>query len=234
MYVNGDSWSFANRPDHTNDTIWPGVVSKELNLFCVNESVGCGSNSRIVDKLTNFYLSGQRPKLILLGLTHHHRYHLPAANMGSWVMGPGMAIHEHTGEPNDAIRNWVYRYSYDELDSVYRYYKEIWELTELCKKFGCQYLIVQMWADDLAKLDLMSNNLNIELFVNSKLNPNQKHYAEQYIRAFKFLKSQSSGWNYIEKPVSSMLQYNDYNEDGHPSVSGHKKIAEYILQCLKT
>ena len=54
------------------------------------------------------------------------------------------------------------------------------------------------------------------------------------IRAFKFLKSQSSGWNYIEKPVSSMLQYNDYNEDGHPSVSGHKKIAEYILQCLKT
>ena len=231
LYVNGDSWS--QETDYTKpDQIWPSLLANKLGLTIFNESIGCGSNSRILDNLTNFYIGGNRPKLIVLAFTAHHRWHLPNKNFGSWNIGPAVAISDITGEKDNILREWVYKNSYYELDSVYRYYRTIWSLTQLCKKFECPYMFFQAWDKELIDLKLLDVEENIIKFV-SKFYPNiNDYYAKRYVNAFKFFQQDKDMCNNVEYVLKDLLSDNDLDSTQHPDANGHIKIADFIYSKI--
>jgi hypothetical protein len=234
LYVNGDSWSFALKekgPKYPH--LWPNIVSKKLNKPCFNDSIGCGSNSRIVDCLRNQIILGLKPDLIIIALTAHHRWHIPAENFGAWSIGPHVARNDRTGESNDHIRDVMNRYSYNELDSVYRYYRDIWTMDLLCKQLNCPYIFVQVWDEELEKLGLLSSSENIYNYVSQKC-PKKTFHFQEYIRAFEKFKELSKNWPYTETALSKLLDIGvDYDETGHPNDQGHYKMADKILEILE-
>jgi hypothetical protein len=228
IYVNGDSWS-QRTPYVDYKDIWPNLLAEKLGMTLFNDSMGCGSNSRIQHGLENYLISEEPPKVIVLALTGHHRIHLPSENMGSWMVGPDIAINERTGEKDETIRNWIYRNSYFELDSVYRYYKIVWTLENLCRKARCPYFIFQAWDSELADLKLMQGGVNITNYVYKFFDtPVTDVNAQRYIRAFEHFAEQSAGWSLQEQPLNNLLNQDDYDDTGHPVHSGHIKIADYI------
>ena len=228
IYVNGDSWSQRTPYVDTKD-IWPNLLAKKLDMPLINDSMGCGSNSRIQHGLENYFVSEVPPTAIVLALTGHHRIHLPSENMGAWMVGPDIAINECTGEKDEAIRDWIYRNSYFELDSVYRYYKIVWALENLCCKLRCPYFIFQAWDTKLADLKLMQGGINITNYVYQFFSsPETDINAQRYIRAFEYFAEQSAGWMLQEQPLSELLTTDDYDDTGHPLHSGHIKIANHI------
>lgn len=228
LYVNGDSWSQCT-PYVDNENIWPALLAKKLETQLYNDSMGCGSNSRIQHGLENFFITENPPSAIVLALTTHLRIHLPSEHMGTWMIGPSVAINERTGQKDEQIRDWVYYNSYYELDSVYRYYKTIWSLENLCRKIKCPYFIFQAWDSGLADLKLMQGGKYITDYVYKFYNAGETHeYAQKYVRAFNYFAEQSAGWNLNEEALSMVLSKDDYDITGHPTESGHVKIANYI------
>ena len=233
IYVNGDSWS-QRTPYVDSEDIWPTLLAKKLGTNVYNDSMGCGSNSRIQHGLENYLVSEEPPEAIVLALTGHHRIHLPSENMGAWMVGPDIAINERTGQKDEQIRDWIYRNSYYELDSVYRYYKIVWTLENLCRKFYCPYFIFQAWDSELSNLKLMHGGVNITNYVYRFFDsPQTDVNAQRYVRAFEYFAEQSSGWVLQEQALNQLLQPTDYDETGHPLHSGHVKIADYIYDQIK-
>jgi hypothetical protein len=230
MYVNGDSWSW-HKDLHTAD-IWPNLLAQQIGLDCINESIGCGSNSRILDNITNLYISGIRPNLIVLALNIHHRYHLPAANMGAWSISPQTIRNDQYDTADDSIKDWYYIHGHNDVDSIYRYYRTIWLLHAVCEKFKCPFFIFQMWDPSIQKLGLLNSTKNIKDFLaNSKIDLNTQQ-GLKYLKSFSFFANQRNDWNYLEGPVSSYLSKTDFAEDGHPNLSGHKEITKFVLNQL--
>ena len=230
MYINGDSWSW-HKDLHTAD-IWPNLIARQVEMDCVNESIGCGSNSRILDNVTNLYVSGVRPGLIVLALTVHHRCHLPAANMGSWSISPQTVRNDRLDVADNFIKDWYYTQGHNEVDSVYRYYRNIWLLHELCKKFECPFFIFQMWDTSIQQLGLLNSAKNIKDFLTDNHIDLNKQQGQAYFKSFSFFANQRIEWNYLEGPVSSYLNNSDLASDGHPNNCGHKKIADFVLNQL--
>ena len=231
IYVNGDSWS-VRTPYITDDDIWPKITTLQLDKMLTNESIGCGSNSRALNCLENFLIAGNRPELIIIALTGHNRWHLPAANFGHWNIGPVVVINEHTGLKDSYFHKWYLANSYNEIDSVYRYYKIIWNMHELCKKFDIPIIFFQAWDNDLAKFNLRTSD-NIESFV-LKYYESTNIYFEKYVTGFEFLRNQQVNWNYIESPSFKKLLHPSIHidETGHPNSQGHMKIADFVYQNI--
>jgi len=233
LYVNGDSWSQRTPYVNTED-IWPTLLANKLNISLVNDSMGCGSNGRVQHGLENYLIADETPKVIIILLTGHDRIHLPSENMGSWMIGPTTAINERTGENDNIIRDWIYRKSYFELDSIYRYYKIIWTVNNLCRKFQCPYFMFQAWDPQPFELNLMEGGVNITNYVYKFFNsPRTDVNAQRYIRAFEYFAEQSAGWVLQERPLNQLLNRDDYDDTNHPLHSGHIKIAEYIYNQIK-
>jgi hypothetical protein len=231
IYVNGDSWTWNKNLQL--ETLWSNIVAKKLNKSCYNESIGCGSNSRIVDCLRNQLILGLKPDLIIIALTVHNRYHIHAENFGAWSVSPHVARNDRTGESNDQLRDLMIRHSYDEVDSVYRYYRDIWTMDLLCKQFDCPYIFVQAWDEELEKLGLLKSDENIYNYV-SKRYPKKTYHSEEYTRAFEKFKELSKNWPYTETALSKLLDVNvDYDNTRHPNDQGHYKMADKILELLE-
>ena len=85
-----------------------------------------------------------------------------------------MILNDSTGSmnavPNQKICDWVVKNSYDELDSVYRYYRTVWNLYNLCQKFNCMSMIFQAWDEELQSFKLLDDTTSIEDFVYAKAN----------------------------------------------------------------
>lgn len=234
IYVNGDSWSFALKEQGSDyPHLWPNIVATRLGTTCINESVGCGSNSRIVDCLRNQIILDLKPELVIIALTAHHRSHMPAANFGAWSIGPNVARNDRTGDSNEQIRDFMVRHSYNELDSIYRYYRDIWTMDLLCQQLNCPYIFVQCWDEELEALGLLESWTNIHSYVNSQC-PTPTFYSGEYIRAFEKFKELSKNWPYVEKALSKSLdKQTDYNATHHPNDRGHYKMANKILELLE-
>jgi hypothetical protein len=224
LYVNGDSWSWSNNLD--DPTLWPNIVAHKTGLSIENQAMGCGSNSRIVDSLYNSIAVNEKPELAIIMLTAHHRTHMPAANMGAWSIGPQVAINDRTGEVDDTIRNWVYARSYDLVDSMYRYYRDIWKMHSICTKYSIPIWFFQSWDPDPAEYNALNDPNELLKHCEDSYN------SEQYAKAFKFLQIESKQWRYIEKPLCSDFVPEDYNHTKHPSTSGHAKIANQVLNFI--
>lgn len=223
LYVNGDSWSFK-QVDNDFD-IWPAIVAKEKNLTLLNNSVGCGSNSRIVDNLLTHQITGLSPKLIIIGLTAHHRFHIPSENFGSWSIGPIIAHNDRTGESNNSMVKTLYSKCFNELNSVYRYYRDIWQITKIAQELNARCMLFQMWDRSLSKYDLLKSNENIYNFV-SKFHESNSYFYNEHVSALSNLRSLSKDWEYWEEPVG--LSQEELDKTGHPNELGHKKIAAFI------
>ena len=228
LYINGDSWSQETEWARPNN-IWPGLFSQQIHVPYINESAGCGSNSRMLHCLENFYITSNRADTVILALSGHTRWHLPNNNFGVWHVGTDSVINEHNGQHDYNIGKWLVANSYNEVDSVYRYYKTIWNLVELCKKFNSNYLFFNAWDTDIVKLGLMSDSANIKKFVNQYHKAGDV-FAEKYIKGLEFFRSQRPTWNYIDTPLSTLLDQEDYDPTNHPLPSGHRKMANFIYQ----
>ena len=226
LYVNGDSWSWHQNLD--TEWLWPQRVAKSLGMKLLNESAGCGSNSRIHDNILNLYASGKIPDLVLIGLTNHARYHMPAADFGAWSIGPLVAINDRTGETNDQIRDWTYKSSYDIVDSIYRYYKTIWNINLVCRSFGTPVYFWQIWDDKPSNYNVLYDHTG-----RSTLLKNIKDFyiQEKYALCFDFFAKQA--WdNYWESPLKRFLASDHLDNTGHPNELGHEVIAYHILKDL--
>lgn len=229
LYVNGDSWSF--RTKECDYPIWPELVQTKVDSKLLNDSLGCGSNSRILDCLKNHYLWNTQMDIMIIGLTCHHRYHVPAPDFGSWVIGPVVAIHEHSGKSNNNIRDFFFSHSYSDLDSVYRYYRDIWSIHEMAKLLGCKVLFFQTWDTDLAKWNLLGSEENIKKYVDT-FQDTEYVCTNRYFDALNRLRELSVDWLYHEQSVSSFLEANDLDNTQHPNRSGHEKIAGHVINLL--
>ena len=231
IYVNGDSWS-VRMPDATDEQIWPQLIDNRINDTLVNESVGCASNSRAHSCLENFLIAGNRPKLVIIALTAHPRWHLPAADLGHWNIGPLVAIKERTGKTDTYFHKWFWSNSYNELDSVYRYYKTVWNMHELCKKFNVPSIFFQAWDDDLTKINLITKD-NIESYVSKFYEPTNIFF-KRYVAGFEFFLDEQTKWNYILAPTFENLLHQpvDFDSTRHPNWKGHNKIADFVYQHI--
>lgn len=236
IYVNGDSWSFGvfDKNGNENTYIWPILLAKKLKTEILNDSVGCSSNSRILSTTENFYINGGKPKLIILALTGHNRLHLPGPGMSNWLVGSRFVINDSTGRrgDEDILYPWIIKYSYDELDSVYRYYKTVWNLHELCIKFNCKYIMMQAWDSQLEHFGILKDDTNIEKFVLDRSKNLDRYVIEKYIKGFKFFKEESEKWNYRDQTFRSVLLPENYDNTGHPNDQGHELIADYVLNAI--
>ena len=229
LYVNGDSWSFKSRKcDHD---IWPEIVAQILGLRLINESLGCGSNSRMLDCIKNNWLQGERPSLMIFALTAHHRYHLPSIDLGSWVIGPSVALHEHSGKKNDDIKDFFFQHCYSDLDSMYRYYRDIWSIHQHCDSKGIPYLCFQTWDTEISESNILADGRSIRDYVARHLPAG--YIADIYISMLDNLLRCKHQWNYCENPVSYLLDDHDLDDTEHPNRSGHEKIATKVLDLLK-
>ena len=232
IYVNGDSWSQPT-PFVGNEDIWPTLVANRINLKLENRAIGCGNNFRIADDLENLYLENHQPEYIIIGLTTHARDYISAAEMSHWNIGQGFARLENTGEYNQEIRKWWATYSYDTVESVYRYYKNLLRLHELCSKFDCPYLMFQVWDHELAELDLLGGEEKVAKFL-EKYYPNENAwFRTRYAQAFKTLTKFSNNWNYIERSIKLTADEMDEYPIGHPNHQGHARLADFVYQHIQ-
>jgi len=241
LYFNGDSWSTSY---HVNDgnavwpvnqsawPRWPNLVAQDLGKEFLNESLGGSSNQRILDCVENLWLTGQRPEMIILALTGHSRISVPSGFGGYWNLNPGGALDSVTGKFDDQIHKWYYLNGHEDLDSVYRYYKIVWNLNRLCKQFGCPYLIVQAWDDHLVEQNVLDN---IEDYVVQYFEEYGIHdvRADAYIKGFKTMRQDKPNWHYSNATFSKLIGKEHLDETEHPTPQGHKLIAKSVLAQIK-
>ena len=228
IYINCDSWS-AQQGQNNNSQIWPNLIAQKLEQDLVNESVGCGSNSRILDCLENFLICGNKPDLVIIALSGHARWHMPAPDLGHWLINSSVAINDKTGETDKLIRDWNYKKSYNDIDSIFRYYKSIWNIYELCKRFECKCIFFQAWDRDLIADNVIDN---AESYV-SKFYELSDIHAKTYLTGFKFFQQHKKHWNYVDTTTfHTLLTPHELDATLHPNQRGHNIISRFVYQQL--
>jgi len=229
LYVNGDSWSWD--PDIKSPTLWTNIVASKLSMSCTNEAMGCGSNSRIFDNLQDLFATEEKPDLIIIALTSHHRHHIPFKNFGAWTIGPDTALNDQTGDKNDVIRDWYFKYAFEDLSSMYRYYRTIWLMNMLAKQHRCPIWLFQAWDTDIENFGLMNSLENIKNYV-GQTHPVHSYYYKKYVRGFDFFRQESKKWNYVETAFAKIIPPDCLDQTGHPAPDGHSIIADIVLNHI--
>lgn len=224
IYINGDSWSWAE--DLSDPNIWPNILGKKFSKPIKNDAIGCGSNSRIMDNVCNLIAQGETPEFAVIMLTAHHRFHVPGPNFGAWSIGPQVALNDRSGKKSDVIRDWFYSQSFSELDSVYRYYRTIWQIHTMFDRHAIPVFMFQAWDIDLTKYDVLNQ---LDPLTNFSLQDIDPYFEKLYRNCFNFFKNESKNWNYIETPMSTYIPYEDLDLSGHPDINGHATIAEIVF-----
>jgi hypothetical protein len=245
IYVNGDSWSRNLWVDWSPvDWSWPKQLSETLNVEMLNESQGCGSNSKIIVDLQRNYFLGHKYDLVIIGLTTPNRWHLPAKNMSSWVIGPTI-LNDRLYKKDESILSWWKMNSHDDLEYTYHYYSIIWQINEMCKNyFKCPVLFFNAWDNEITKIDkiLQSDESSLIEWLESKFTPlSDSEYDTRwnsYVESFKFFQAQRKNWTFESTSWRFLLSASDYDgpedrDPGHPSKKGHKIICEYVLPFVK-
>ncbi len=245
IYVNGDSWS-RNLWNKCSpyDWSWSKQLSEKLDVQILNESQGCGSNSKILADLLRNYFLGHRYELVIIGLSGSNRWHLPAKNMSTWVIGPTV-LHDRTFTQDRTILPWWSVNCLDYLEYIYQYYSIIWQIDEICQNyFKCPVLFFNAWDSEIQTIDkiVQSTEENLIKWLESKFQPLTKDEYDQswdrYVESFKFFKSCRNNWKFESDPWTSLLSSEHYHgpndkDAGHPNRIGHTIICEYVLPFAK-
>jgi hypothetical protein len=238
IYVNGDSWS--QRSNINPDYSWPCLLQEKINCPVLNQSAGCGSNSRMLSNLYRLYQSGAEPKIVLIGLTTYTRWHLPARLGSSWSIGPTV-INDRFSKPNESMLPFYVNDVFDDLEYVYQFYNQIWQMQEIAKNYlKCPIIFFVGWtANSPTILDIHHALFkgNLEDWVCSKVEDTQDYAVQDYINAFQFFKTKVDDWHLVLDTWSDLV-YNNIDDDnglhpGHPNPQGHKIICQNVLDKIK-
>mgnify|MGYP003639204233 FL=1 len=240
IYVNGDSWSQRSNIDP--DYSWPCILQSKAKCQVINQSAGCGSNSRMLSNLQKFYQTGARPKIILIGLTIYSRWHLPSKMGSSWNIGTMVVINDRFGEKNDEILPFYINYVYDEIEYIYQMYNQIWQMQELATNyFKCPIIFFNSWSspDNYYHLATMHKEIykDPESWIATRVDDTDDIAIKDYIHAFNFFKTKLDDWNLVLDTWSDLV-YNHIDDEkglhpGHPSPQGHKMICNNVLDTIE-
>jgi hypothetical protein len=236
IYVNGDSWSQKSRT--LVDYSWPKILQDTLCYPVENQSAGCGSNSRMLSNLYKTYQSGKRPDLIIIALTSFQRWHFPSRCGSSWSIGPTV-INDRYNNNDETILNWWRRNVFDEVEFVYQYYNQIWQMHELSTKyFQCPIIFFNAWDVHISQIHQQIFYNNIQKWLESKLLDMDDYATIDYIKSFDFFKNEITRWNHlIDQPWTNFLT--NYIDDSnglhpnHPSPDGHRLICDHVISTIK-
>jgi hypothetical protein len=235
IYVNGDSWS--QKSNGEIDYSWPTLLQENIKGTVVNQSAGCGSNSRMLANLYSAYQQGLKPDLILIGLTTFQRWHLPSQLGSVWNIGPTV-INDRFGNKDETILNWYRKHVFDELEYIYQYYNLIWQMHELGKNyFQCPIIFFNAWDTEITKIHSTIFDTNDNNWMKSLVKDPNDYAVLNYINYFNFFKSKFNEITlYINPWMDFLNEHIDGPNDrhpGHPSLDGHKLISEYIISIIK-
>lgn len=240
IYVNGDSWSrnlWAEWSPH--DWSWSKQLQESTKIPVMNESAGCGSNSRILSRLHTNYILGNRFDLILIALSTHARWHLPAKNMASWSIGPGVQ-HDRLFLNDSEILPWWQRNSYDHLEYVFQYYSIVWQIHELCKNlYQCPVIVFNTWDKEIQQIDqiMHAQDLDFESWIREHFVGEDGFDISNYSQAFKFFKESSANWQFESTAMNSLLAKHHYDgpndrDPSHPNKQGHAIMCQHVLNVV--
>jgi hypothetical protein len=236
IYVNGDSWS--QKSGTLVDYSWPNILQETLGCLVENQSAGCGSNSRILSNLYKTYQSGVRPNLIIIALTSFQRWHFPSKCGSSWSIGPTV-INDRYNNHDQTILNWWQRNVFDEVEFVYQYYNQIWQMHELSTKyFECPIIFFNAWDPYIAQIHQHIYYNNIQEWLKLNLSDMDDYATIDYIKSFEFFKNEMAQWNhYIDYPWINFLTGHIDDSTGlhpnHPSPNGHRLICKHVTSIIK-
>jgi len=241
IYVNGDSWSQNQwKPNQPIDYSWPNLLSKLINTEVLNESAGCGSNSRMFDRLCKAYYRGVRPKLVIIALTERSRWHLPGLSNSVWNLSHKVAINDRTGIRDESMTKWWVTNSYSELEYTYQLCNIIYLIKIFCDTvINCPVLFFNAWQHKALEMNetCFGADSAIETWVKSKSADKTDYSVDHYIESFKFFRNQFQTWNLDFTPWTTFVtkQYID-GPNGlhpyHPSPQGHELIAQYVFKKI--
>ena len=236
IYVNGDSWS--QRSNGEIDYSWPNILETKVNCSIINQSAGCGSNSRVLSNLYKLYQSGTKISLIIIGLSSFQRFHLPSKLGSSWNIGPTV-INDRFNNKNDDVLHWYQKNVFDEVEFVYQFYNQIWQMHELSTKyFQCPIIFFNAWDPCISKIHQQIFYGNINKWIEDKVEDTTDYSVTEYIKMFEFFKIKLSEWNLLinNNWHDFLTTHIDGPADlhpGHPSPAGHRLIAEHILTTIQ-
>jgi hypothetical protein len=242
IYVNGDSWSKNTwTADFPYDLSWPKCIQDKYDINVINESAGCGSNSRMLENLQRFYQLGNKPDLVLISLSNENRWHLPAKNLSSWNIGPTV-INDVTGVVDETILKWWSINCVDLLEYVYQYYNVIWKIHEFCSKvMECPVIFFNAWSD-LEEIDhklFATGDTSIREWVLKHIenkNPTDIFF-QKYVTLLKFFYHEKQKWNFDQESWKSRLDRTEICgakdfHPRHPNKKGGERISTFVLDSI--
>lgn len=241
IYVNGDSWSQNQwKPHQPIDYSWPNLLASMTNLEVLNESAGCGSNSRMLDNLHRAYYRGVRPSLVIIALTDIARWHLPSTLNSIWNISSSCAINDRTGKVDDYITKWWVSNSFDELEYSYQYYNIIYQIKMFCDSIlNCPVLFFNAWQHNILGMNKLCLGLDntIQDWVEQKNVDKTDYSVRYYVESFKFFRNKFQQWNLDFTPWTKFItkQHIDGPDDlhpNHPSPEGHRLIAQHVYATI--
>lgn len=242
IYVNGDSWSRNLWIDWSPiDWCWAKQMSDIINHPIVNESAGCGSNFRIIDKILMSHAQGNRYDLAIIGLTCPQRWYLPSKLFSYWNIGPTI-LEEKEYRHDSEIYRWFVNNCIHDANFILSYYKTIWQIHEICNVIlRCPVMFFNAWYQPMLDFHehIFSNKDEIDIWSRLPEHNLSSFESENLNSIMCFLHNQSANWLIDMQPWSKLLtdvsdkdQYGDRDPD-HPSQTGHKKIALHVLSAIE-
>lgn len=234
IYTNGDSFTQPSNGDV--DYSWPKQLSDLTGWSIVNEAAGCGSNSRALSNLLAYFHAGNKPDLVIIGLTSPQRVHLPSARQSSWSIGPTV-INDRSGKIADSVLKWYVDNCYDQTESMYQYYSIIWQIHELCNNhINCPVLFINMWDSEAHKFDqmLFSNDQTaIKDWINARVDDVMCYTTLNYYKMFEFFAKERIKWHMPLTCLDDMLSVEHHMpNDMHPNSKGYTIFAQEIKKLV--
>lgn len=196
--------------------VWPYHLSKLLNLNdCINLSMGCGSNDRILRTTLDFFTNMRNKRdlsqwIAVVQWTQSARYEYWDEDTQSWAMvTPG---HVNLGKKVDysSVSDRLNKYK----DLTYAYQTN----RTHAQKYWTQVVSLAAFFDQLA-IPYWFTNLSMDNW--NELEPFQQEYLKNKV---KWLNGALYGFNSL---------FEDKFKSSHPSLLGHQQIAQSMHDIIK-
>lgn len=226
LFTNGCSWSqgsglkLDNVEQETQrlNSVWPGQLGKLLEAeYTVNLSMGCGSNSRIL-RTTFDWISKQTPEdlaktIAVIQWSDYSRYEYYV---------PNKFVDRYENLPDHWVRakaGHVISYFEDDLKKVF----------ERMESRLSTYTDIEAIYTHIAHCDALGalfKTYNIKYYYwhfGNLVHEFPKQFSNYLLTNHKWLDDGIASWKYDRISVL----------DAHPSLTGHKQLAEIIYNKIK-
>lgn len=222
LLANGCSYTYGAGLDETlrEEKVWPNQVKELLGYDrIINLAAGCGSNQRIVRTTIEWILSQPASilenTLAIIQFTNLHRYEY------------------YVPKQNKVWENHSERWIRNKVDAVVApYYNDI-DINQLVDYNNIRlstYTDIEgywTWLVQCEALASIFKRYNIKYYYwnlsGMLINPDEIYY--------RFLRD---NYNWINNDLHFTCEFDSIPNDGHPTVNGHRQIAEFSVKYIKT